>query len=200
MKILDKVKNLVERDTSVKRVAEDLQLTSELILLVRMIFADGQMKPEELQNFKRICKIAFDIPEKDVPEVVKYLQDFGYETTAADAASMFSSLDEERKKSLLLHLMSIAKADNFVHEDEVGMIRKVADILNISAADLERFGSGQKPCATVHPHFPDNAVAPITDYPSHAAVLGQVQRLHGILWVGAQPRRAGGIVAERWCF
>jgi len=141
MKILDKVKSLIERDSSVKRVAEDLQLTSELILLVRMIFADGEMKPEELQNFKRICKIAFDIPEKDVPEVVKYLQDYGYETTATDAATMFSSMDEERKKSLLLHLMSIAKADNKIHEDEVGMLRKVADVLNVSADDLERFRS-----------------------------------------------------------
>ena len=141
MKILDKVKGLLERDTSVKRVAEDLQLTSELILLVRMMFADGEMKPEELQNFKRICKIAFDIPEKDVPEVVKYLQDYGYETTATDAASMFASMDEERKKSLLLHLMSIAKADNKIHEDEVGMLRKVADVLNVSAEDLERFRS-----------------------------------------------------------
>lgn len=139
MKILDRIKGFVERDSSVKRVAEDLQLTSELILLVRMIFADGEMKPEELQNFKRICKIAFDIPEKDVPEVVKYLQDYGYETTADDAASMFSSMDEERKKSLLLHLMSIAKADNNVHEDEVDMIRKVAGILNISGEDLARY-------------------------------------------------------------
>jgi len=139
VKILDRIKGFVERDSSVKRVAEDLQLTSELILLVRMIFADGEMKPEELQNFKRICKIAFDIPEKDVPEVVKYLQDYGYETTADDAASMFSSMDEERKKSLLLHLMSIAKADNNVHEDEVDMIRKVAGILNISGEDLARY-------------------------------------------------------------
>jgi len=139
VKILDRIKGFVEKDSSVKRVAEDLQLTSELILLVRMIFADGEMKPEELQNFKRICKIAFDIPEKDVPEVVKYLQDYGYETTADDAASMFSSMDEERKKSLLLHLMSIAKADNNVHEDEVDMIRKVAGILNISGEDLARY-------------------------------------------------------------
>lgn len=139
MKLLEKVRSFVEKNNSVKRVAEDIQLTSELILLVRMIFADGEMKPEELQNFKRICKIAFDIPEKDVPEVVKYLQDYGYETTAADAAAMFSAIDEERKKSLLLHLMSIAKADNEVHEDEVGMIRKVAEVLDIGAEDLERF-------------------------------------------------------------
>ena len=86
MGLIDQVRAWLEKDNSVKRVAEDLQLTSELILLVRMIFADGEMKPSELQIFKRICKIAFDISEQDVPKVIQYLQDFGYETTADDAA------------------------------------------------------------------------------------------------------------------
>ena len=54
MLIVDQIKDWLEADKSVKRVAEDLQLTSELILLVRMIFADGEMRPEELANFKRI--------------------------------------------------------------------------------------------------------------------------------------------------
>lgn len=139
MKLIESIKDWVERDNSVKRVAEDLQLTSELILLVRMIFADGEMRPEELENFKKICKIAFDISEADVPKVIKYLQDFGYETTAADAAAMFANLDDERKRSLLLHLMSIAKADNVVHQDEVDMIRRVAQILGISSDDIAEF-------------------------------------------------------------
>ncbi|MEM7289163.1 MAG: TerB family tellurite resistance protein [Pseudomonadota bacterium] len=139
MKLIENIKGWIEKDNSVKRVAEDLQLTSELILLVRMMFADGLMKPEELKNFKKICKIAFNIPEKDVPDVIKYLQDFGYETTASDAAAMFSSLDDDRKRSLLLHLLSIAKSDNELHEDEVGMLKKVADLLGLSAEDIARF-------------------------------------------------------------
>lgn len=139
MRIVDNIKGWLEKNNSVKRVAEDLQLTSELILLIRMIFADGLMKSEELQNFKRICNIAFNIPEEDVPEVIKYLQDFGYETTASDAAEMFSSLDDDRKRALLVHLMSIAKSDNELHADEVGMLRKVAEILDVSSEDIARF-------------------------------------------------------------
>ncbi|MEM7067275.1 MAG: TerB family tellurite resistance protein [Pseudomonadota bacterium] len=136
MSILDQIKGWLEKDKSVKRVAEDLQLTSELVLLVRMIFADGKLRPEELHDFKQICHIAFDIPEDDVPKVLKYLQEFGYETTPEDAASMFSSLDMQRKKSLLVHMLSIAKSDNKIHQDEAELIRKTAAILGLSAEDF----------------------------------------------------------------
>ena len=105
MSIIDKIKDWVDTDKSVRKVAEDLQLTSELILLVRMMFADGAIKPEELENFKRICKIAFDIPEDDVPKVIEYLQDFGYETSVKDAIAMFEGMEWERKKTLLIHML-----------------------------------------------------------------------------------------------
>lgn len=136
MAIVEKIKDWLGRDDSVRRVAEDLQLTSELILLVRMMFADGTLKPEELANFKRICKIAFDIPEEDVPKVIEYLQDFGYETTVSDAVAMFEEMDMERKKTLLLHIYSIAKSDDEVHANEADMIRKVSGLLGVSAEEI----------------------------------------------------------------
>ena len=136
MIVVDKIKGWLEQDKSVKRVAEDLQLTSELVLLVRMIFADGELRPEELKDFKQICKIAFDIPDEDVPKVLKYLQEFGYETTVEDAAAMFRNLDMERKKALLVHMLSIAKSDSVIHRHEADLIRKTANVLGLNAADF----------------------------------------------------------------
>jgi|OrbTmetagenome_3_1107373.scaffolds.fasta_scaffold152207_1 uncharacterized tellurite resistance protein B-like protein len=138
MIVVDRIRSWLDQDKSVRRVADDLQLTSELILLVRMMFADGKLLPEELENFKRICKIAFGIPEEDVPQVIEYLREFGYETTVDDAAVMFEQLDDDRKRSLLLHMMSIAKSDKEVHAEEVDLIRRTASILGLEAADLQR--------------------------------------------------------------
>lgn len=135
--IIEKIKNWLGQDNSVKMVAEDLQLTSELILLVRMMFADGTLKPEELQNFKRICKIAFNIPEEDVPKVIEYLQDFGYETSIDDAVAMFEGLEMDRKRQLLVHLFSIAQSDNEVHTDEAELIRQTSKLLGLSAEDIK---------------------------------------------------------------
>lgn len=139
--VINKIKAWLNQDKSVRKVAEDLQLTSELILLVRMMFADGKLKPEELENFKRICKIAFDIPEDDVPKVIEYLQDFGYETSINDAVAMFEALEWERKKTLLVHLLSIAKSDNEVHADEAELIRKTSALLGLSAEEIARLRS-----------------------------------------------------------
>lgn len=136
MTVIDKIKGWLDTDSSVRRVAEDLQLTSELILLVRMMFADGTLKQEELENFKRICKIAFNIPEEDVPKVIQYLQDFGYETSIDDAVAMFEGLDLERKKTLLVHLLSIAKSDDVVHASEADLIRRTTKLLGLSAEEI----------------------------------------------------------------
>ena len=140
MIIVDKIRQWLDSDKSVQMVADDIQLTSELILLVRMMFADGELKAEELNNFKRICKIAFNIPEEDVPQVVQYLQEISYETTAEDAAAMFDELDKERKRTLLLHMLSIAKSDNELHADEVDLIRKTASVLGLSSEDISQLG------------------------------------------------------------
>lgn len=141
MLIVDQIKDWLEQDKSVRRVAEDIQLTSELILLVRMIFADGKLLPEELKHFKQICEVAFGIPEEDVPGVLKYLQEFGYETTADDAAAMFENLEPERKQTLLLHMLSVAKSDDDLHQGEIDLIRKTAGILGMNAEDIETVSS-----------------------------------------------------------
>ncbi len=135
MGILDSFRNLLEQGKTVRRVADDEQLTAELILLVRMMFADGEMTGDELEKFKEICATRCDIPEKDIPEVVKYLVDFGYETSAEDAAGMFSEMDEGRKKAILRRMVRIAYSDDQLDPRESLMIQKTADALGLTMMD-----------------------------------------------------------------
>ena len=67
-KFLDRIRDYFDQDKTVRMVADDVQLTAELMLLIRMMFADGRLAKRELDNFKRICKTAFNIPEEDVQE------------------------------------------------------------------------------------------------------------------------------------
>ena len=138
MKVVDRIREWLDRDKSVRMVADDIQVTSELILLIRMIFADGELKPEEMEMFRRICSKVFSIPEDDVTDVVKYLQDIGYETSAGDAARMFEELDIDRRRNLLLHMFRIAKADNELDAKEVDMIKKTAGILQLGPEEIRQ--------------------------------------------------------------
>lgn len=135
--ILDSIREFIDGNQSVRRVADDIELTSELILLVRMMFADGELREEEYENFARICETAFAIPAKDVPKVLQFLKQFGYETKAVNAASIFAELSAARKRSLLIHMLSIAKSDNELHSDEAELIRRTAAVLGLTPADIK---------------------------------------------------------------
>ncbi|MCB1387296.1 MAG: TerB family tellurite resistance protein [Nitratireductor sp.] len=139
---MERFSRMMGNNPSLKKVADDLRLTSELILLVRMIFADGELKAVELDAFKKLCSSAFGLNEEDIPGVLKYLKDFGYETTAWDAAAMFKSYSPERKREMLLHLLEIAKSDGQVHESEAEMIRRTADILGLTAEEIHTMRAG----------------------------------------------------------
>ncbi len=136
--ILQTLREFVEGNPSVRKVADDIGLTSELILLVRMMMADGELRPEELANFKAICQGAFGIPEEDVPEVMRFLKDYGYETSAADAMAMFADMAPERKRSLLVNMLKIAKSDNDLDVVEAELIRKTALALGMNAEEFRK--------------------------------------------------------------
>jgi uncharacterized tellurite resistance protein B-like protein len=136
--ILKPIRRYIDGNPSVRRVADDIELTSELVLLVRTMFADGELKPEEFDNFAKLCRTAFGIPPQDMDKVLEYLKDFAYEIDAAKAAAMFAELPEERKRALLLHMLSIARSDHELHSDEADLIRRTAGMLGVSLADLKR--------------------------------------------------------------
>jgi uncharacterized tellurite resistance protein B-like protein len=128
---LERVRAFLEGNASVRRVADDTALTSELVLLLRMTMADGELREDEYERFRRLAMTAFAIPEADVGEVIGYLKDFAYDLTAEKAAAQFAELTDERKRSLLLHMLEIAKADNELHADEAELIRRTAAILGL---------------------------------------------------------------------
>jgi uncharacterized tellurite resistance protein B-like protein len=101
-----------------------------------MILADGQVSDSEMAAFRRICRDAFGIGEESIEGVVEYLNDFGYETSGAQAIEMFRELDVERRKLLARHMADIAKADSQLAENEVRLLRRTLDLLGISPVDV----------------------------------------------------------------
>ncbi len=134
--LLSKFIDYLDEGDGVQIVANDLQLTAELMLLIRVMFADGKLLPEEMTSFKKICATAFDIPEGEMPRVLDYLNEIGYETSVADAAQEFADMDMERKRALLLHMYTVAKADNNIVPSEMRIIKRTAEVLGIKAEDL----------------------------------------------------------------
>lgn len=134
--LIEKFRSLFEGDPGVRKVADDPVLSAELLLLLRMILADGSVSESEMVTFRRICSESFGIGEESVDLVMDYLHDFGYETNGAQALALFQDLDVERRKLLARHMADIAKADSQLADKEVRLLRRTLDALGISPADL----------------------------------------------------------------
>jgi uncharacterized tellurite resistance protein B-like protein len=141
--LLAQIRGLFDGDPGVRKVADDPALTAELLLLFRMILADGTVSESEMAVFRHICEDAFGISGDSLDGVIEYLNDFGYETTAAQAIAVFSELDIERRKHLARHMAEIAKADSKLAESEVRLLRRALDILGVSPADVVKSAAQQ---------------------------------------------------------
>lgn len=136
--LLDQFLALFDGDPGVRKVADDPVLSAELLLLFRMILADGEVAESEMQAFRRICRESFGITETSIDGVIEYLNDFGYETNGSQAIAMFRDLDVDRRRLLARHMAEIAKADEHLAENEVRLLRRTLDLLGISPVDLVR--------------------------------------------------------------
>jgi len=133
--LLSQIRSIFEGDPGIRKVADDPVLSAELLLLFRMILADGVVKEEEMAMFRRICRDAFSIPEESIDGVIEYLNEFGYETNGGQALAVFLEMDEERRRELAMHMAAIAKADSQLSENEVRLLRRTLDMLKISPVD-----------------------------------------------------------------
>ncbi|MGB7431484.1 MAG: TerB family tellurite resistance protein [Ahrensia sp.] len=127
--ILSRLKEKLTGDKSVKLVAEDLSLTAELLLLFRVMLADGQVVDAEVSAFKRICSQAFGLDGENLEGVYQYLEDYAYEMTSAQATELFQSQPLERRQQLLEHMIAIAEADAQLHDGELKVIDRTAAML-----------------------------------------------------------------------
>lgn len=133
--LLDKIRSIFEGDPGVRKVADDPVLSAELLMLFRMILADGSVSESEMDTFRHICSGSFGIPEDSVDAVIEYLNEVGYETNGSQAVAMFRDLDMERKRLLAQHMAEIAKADRHLAENEVKLLRRTLELLGISPVD-----------------------------------------------------------------
>ena len=132
-RMLKALRDFFAGNDSVRRVADDPALSAELLLLFRVMLADGQVQDEEMTVFRHICETAFGIGADDINQVIDYLQDVGYETTGHQAIAVFEALPEERRAKLIGHMTEIAGADERFMPAERDLIRRVAERLGVGS-------------------------------------------------------------------
>lgn len=134
--LINKLLSVFSDNTAVTRVAEDPVMTAELLLLFRMILADGEVSEAELETLRRICQDSFGIGEADLDDVVDYLRNYGYETTVAQSLAVFRRLDHDRKMQLARNMAEVAKADRNLGKQEVQLLARALKLLEIEPSEI----------------------------------------------------------------
>ena len=133
--LLARLRELIEGNASVRKIADDPALMAEFLLLLRMVLADGEVAERELAALRRIAG-GFGIEGDDFERMIGYLEDFGYEVSAGQAIAVFRELDKERRLLLARHMAEIAKADEELSRFEVRLLARVVDMLDLDPAEV----------------------------------------------------------------
>jgi uncharacterized tellurite resistance protein B-like protein len=133
--LLARLRELIEGNASVRKIADDPALMAEFLLLLRMVLADGEVAERELAALRRIAG-SFGIAGDDFERMISFLEAFGYEVSAAQAIAVFRELDKERRLLLARHMAEIAKADHELSRFEVRLLARVVDMLDLDPAEV----------------------------------------------------------------
>lgn len=110
---------------------------AEVLVLFRMVLADGVVHPSQLTAFERICERQFGISPRDMPELHALLDSPRARLVDAEAFTLLGQLDTEARTSLLDDMMRIARAHSDVGAGEDRLIRRTASLLGLeSGQDL----------------------------------------------------------------
>lgn len=130
-KLASRLGAMISEKSAVEKVANDPALMAELVLLVRMSFADGAVNPPEAAAFKSILARELGLSADEAGEVLQFIDDFGYETSSAQAAEMLSGLSDDRKRTIMDHLAIMARADGSVTQAEKTLFHVTAKRLGL---------------------------------------------------------------------
>lgn len=119
------------------QVAEDPVVLAEILVLFRVVLADGVVQPSQLTAFERICEQHFGINRRDMPELHALLDSPKARSCDATAFALLARLDTKARTTLLEEMMQIARASSNRAECDRKLIRRMADLLGLEPVPPE---------------------------------------------------------------
>lgn len=113
------------------QLSENPVAMAEILVLFRMVLADGIAQPSRLTAFERICEQQFGISPRDMPELHALLESPKARSCEADAFTLLSPLDTAARTTLLEAMVRIADANAVRDERDDKLIRRTARLLGL---------------------------------------------------------------------
>lgn len=113
------------------QIAEDPVVLAEILVLFRIVLADGVVQPSQLTAFERICEENFGINRRDMRELHVLLDSPKARSCDAKAFTLLAQLDMKARTTLLGNMVEIARASSNADECDSKLIRRMGDLLGL---------------------------------------------------------------------
>lgn len=121
------------RPDSVAALSDNPVALAEVLLLFRVVLADGMVHQSQLTEFARICDRQYGIGVEDIEDLHSLLDSLSGQTRDADAIALLTQLDSAQRSALLEDMVRIARANAELDVGENKLIRMTARLLGLEA-------------------------------------------------------------------
>ena len=117
---------------------EELRLAAAA-LLVHATAIDGEVADEERRKLKALLQAHFGLGDDEARQLIReaIVRDHGAVDFYRFTSVLCAQLDQDGRKQVIEMLWEIAMADRVVHEFELNLVWRVAELLGVSARDRE---------------------------------------------------------------
>jgi uncharacterized tellurite resistance protein B-like protein len=118
------------------KAAYDPAMTAEMLLLLRMILADGRIGDERTEMLRRICRDSIDLGDGAFEAVTAFADETAQGISQPQMIAVFRGFDRERRIALARRLAAIVQSDAELKRREARVMIRVLDILDLEREDL----------------------------------------------------------------
>lgn len=102
-------------------------------LLYHVIRVDGRVRPEEVARFREIVQQYLEVSDDEINQFQTLVEETISNSIAlTDFTGQLRSLPIEEKRKILDYMSEISLSDQELHEFELNMVARVADLLDLS--------------------------------------------------------------------
>ena len=132
-----------QKSGALGRLLDNPVALAEILMLFRMVLADGIVQPSQLTVFERICEQHFVVNRRDMPRLHALLDSAKARSCDAKAFALLGQLDTEARTTLLEDMIRIARASTVRNDGDDRLIKRTADLLGLELATDVIEGKGR---------------------------------------------------------
>jgi|SRR5690606_20122647 len=112
------------------------EVIAELLVLLRMVLADGEMRPRQSEILRRIAAARFGLGGADGNAFMQSMREFGQVVGAGQTTVFFRGLDIERRRLLARRLTDLMEQDRELKGREARFRARLLALLDLTPDDL----------------------------------------------------------------